>query len=211
MTSGESRSKRGRGGIGKAAKECGARPARSSASRHVSLMPMSENPIFLDRQTRDKYRKQRQTYQPQTIIAPHIGNLFGSLLAHPLLKLIAFGWNCFDHRRFFAGLNKKRLLTVHLQPSSTSRGYLQSSIGASKCRCHSTKLLRSRSPISRVAMNASCLLSDCGFGAFGTGDQVAASFVHAVDTRQATSGKPATGLKCKARLLAGRLQVWISE
>ena len=43
-------------------------------------MPMSENPIFLDRQTRDKYRKQRQTYQPQTIIAPHIGNLFGSLL-----------------------------------------------------------------------------------------------------------------------------------
>jgi hypothetical protein len=45
-------------------------------------MPMSENPIFLDRQTRDKYRKQRQTYQPQTIIAPHIGNLLGSLSPH---------------------------------------------------------------------------------------------------------------------------------
>lgn len=210
MTSGESRSKRGRGGIGKAAKECGARPARSSASRHVSLMPMSENPIFLDRQTRDKYRKQRQTYQPQTIIAPHIGNLFGSLLT-PFVEVNRFWLELLRSSSLLRWMNNKRLLTVHLQPSSTSRGYLQSSIGASKCRCHSTKLLRSRSPISRVAMNASCLLSDCGFGAFGTGDQVAASFVHAVDTRQATSGKPATGLKCKARLLAGRLQVWISE
>ena len=76
---------RGLVGIGEAAKECGARSARSSASRHVSLMPMSENPIFLDRQTRDKYRKQRQTYQPQTIVAPHIGNLLGSLLAHHAL------------------------------------------------------------------------------------------------------------------------------
>ena len=89
VTSGESRSKRGRGGIGKAAKECGARPARSSASRHVSLMPMSENPIFLDRQTRDKYRKQRQTYQPQTIIAQHIGKLLGSLLT-PFVEVNRF-------------------------------------------------------------------------------------------------------------------------
>jgi hypothetical protein len=34
-------------------------------------MPMSENPIFLDRQTGDKNGKQRQTYQPQNAIAPH--------------------------------------------------------------------------------------------------------------------------------------------
>jgi hypothetical protein len=29
--------------------------------RRVGLMPMSENPIFLNRQTGDKHREQRQT------------------------------------------------------------------------------------------------------------------------------------------------------
>jgi len=35
------------------------------------------------------HRKQRQTYQPQTIIAPHIGNLFGSLLT-PFVEVNRF-------------------------------------------------------------------------------------------------------------------------
>jgi hypothetical protein len=33
---------------------------------------VSENPIFFHRQANDEHRKQRQTYQPQAVIAPHL-------------------------------------------------------------------------------------------------------------------------------------------
>jgi|RhiMethySRZTD1v2_1073278.scaffolds.fasta_scaffold654175_1 hypothetical protein len=102
VASAESRSKRDRGGIDKAAKEM-RRPARTiigqsacqlNANERKSNISRSPNPRQVPQAAPDlsASNDHRPTYRQP----------LGQSLSTPLLKLIAFGWNCFDHRRLFA-------------------------------------------------------------------------------------------------------------